>query len=169
MTIIGVMGDGQVHGYNPHAYELGTLIALAGFVLLTGGGAGVMHLASQGAHDAGGLVVGILPSEHETDPKFIQGRYPNPYVHIPIFTGMGDARNVINVTSSDVVVALCGGAGTLSEIALALKAGKHVIILDWPDLTLPDSCPNHLVHYVDDAQSALEKITEIQAFKTSYS
>lgn len=125
-TVIGVMGSGRHidDAARGQAYDLGSRIAKHGWVLLTGGtAAGVMDAASQGAHEAGGLVVGILRSEH--------GGEASAYIDVGIRTGMGDARNVINVLSSDVVIALPGGAGTLSEVALALKSGKTVVALGW--------------------------------------
>lgn len=125
-TIVGVMGSGHpiTQAERARAQHLGALIAGRGWVLLTGGSAsGVMDAASQGAHDAGGLVVGVLRSDH--------GAEATSHLDIAIRTGMGEARNVINVLSSDVVIALPGGAGTLSEIALALKSDKTVIALGW--------------------------------------
>ena len=125
-TVIGVMGSGQPlskHAYDM-AYRLGALIAKHGWVLLTGGTAsGVMDAASRGAHEAGGLVIGVLRGP--------DGAEASSYVDVRIRTGMGDARNVINVLSSDVVVALPGGPGTLSEVALALKSRKPVIVVGW--------------------------------------
>ena len=123
-TVIGVMGAGRPldEAAFSVAYRLGALIAERGWVLLTGGSpVGVMDAASKGASEAGGLVVGVIKSD--------DSRHASRYVDIAISTGMGDARNVINVLSSDVVVALPGGAGTLSEVALALKSGKTVIAL----------------------------------------
>jgi uncharacterized protein (TIGR00725 family) len=76
-----------------------------------------MEAASRGAVEAGGLTVGILPSAAP-----IVG-YPNAWVRIPVFTGAGGARNAFNVLSARLCVAIGGGAGTLSEIALALKSG----------------------------------------------
>lgn len=125
--IIGVMGT---HNEDPEvlplAEELGQALARRGFILLTGGGTGAMRAASLGASRAGGLVIGILPNERR---QKLPG-YPNAYIDIPIYTGMGDARNVINVKTADAVVALPGGPGTLSEIALALKADTPVIALN---------------------------------------
>jgi len=125
-TVIGVMGSGQPlskHAYDM-AYRLGALIAKHGWVLLTGGTAsGVMDAASRGAHEAGGLVIGVLRGP--------DGVEASSYVDVGIRTGMGDARNVINVLSSDVVVALPGGPGTLSEVALALKNRRPVIVVGW--------------------------------------
>ena len=82
--------------------------------------------ASKGACLSGGMVIGILPNDRN---QILPG-YPNAYVTIPIYTGLGDARNVINAITPDVIVALKGSYGTLSEIALALKAGTPVIGLD---------------------------------------
>jgi uncharacterized protein (TIGR00725 family) len=79
-----------------------------------------MEAVCKGAKEAGGLSVGILPGEKEE---------ANEYAGVAIATGMGHARNVIVVKSADAVVALPGGYGTLSEIALALKMGKRVIAL----------------------------------------
>jgi uncharacterized protein (TIGR00725 family) len=123
-AVIGIMGAGEASsGSQSAARELGRLIAERGWVLLTGGRpAGVMAAACAGAREVpGSLTLGILPSSSG-------GAGPN--VDIAVFTGMGDARNAINVLSSDVVVA-CGveGAGTASEVALALKAEKSVILL----------------------------------------
>jgi uncharacterized protein (TIGR00725 family) len=117
-------------------------------VLLTGGrAAGVMDAASKGAREAGGLVIGILPDAG--------GALGSEHLDVAIRTGMGDARNVINVLSSDVVIALPGGAGTLSEIALALNSGKTVIALGWdPGRPFRSSGPGRML----DASSAEEAI-----------
>lgn len=124
-TIIGVMGGAIASEQTTRsAYEVGRLIAENGWVLLNGGrDAGVMAASTLGAHEAGGLVVGILPTDT------VAGCAP---VDIAIPTGLGDGRNIINVHSSRVVIALPGGAGTVSEIALALKVGKPVISLGFP-------------------------------------
>lgn len=125
-TIIGVMGSGE-HGdseLDGLAYRLGAAVAAEGWILLNGGRrAGVMDASAKGASEAGGIVVGILPDADM--------RQATPHLTVAIRTGMGDGRNSLNVLSSDVVIALRGGAGTLSEIALALKAGKPVIALDF--------------------------------------
>jgi uncharacterized protein (TIGR00725 family) len=125
--IIGVMGPGDA---NPDAiavaFELGQLIAIEGWVLLTGGrDSGIMDAACKGAKEAGGLTVGILPGP--------DGEGMSDAVDIPIFTGMGQARNNINVLSSKVVIACGMGPGTASEVALALKAGKKVVLLGSSD------------------------------------
>ena len=122
-AIVAVVGSGD--GIDPAVREaserLGSLIAKKGWTLVTGGRSGVMEAASRGARSERGRVVGILP-----------GRSPdeaNPYVEIPIATGLGDARNAVIATAADVVVAVSGEHGTLSEIALALKLGKPVFTL----------------------------------------
>jgi uncharacterized protein (TIGR00725 family) len=122
--IIGVMGTGEnARAIDlENAYQIGKLIAQQGLVLLTGGrNAGVMHAASQGAKSVNGLTIGILPGDDLTGVS--------EAVDIAILTGMGNARNNINVLSSDVVIACGIGAGTASEIALALKGNKKVILL----------------------------------------
>lgn len=125
-TVIGVMGGATADArVRADAYELGRLIALQEWVLLTGGrDAGVMAESSRGAAEADGLVIGVLPGDST------EGASPN--VHIAIPTGMGDARNAINVLASQVVIALPGGAGTISEVALALKCGRPVVLLGFP-------------------------------------
>lgn len=126
-TIIGVMGpgDGATDQDVESARELGRLIAQQGWILLTGGRrSGVMHAASEGAKSAEGLTIGILPSE--------DGRGRSEFIDIPIVTGMGSARNNINVLSSHLLIACGNGLGTTSEIALGLKASKHVILLNAP-------------------------------------
>lgn len=80
-----------------------------------------MEAAARGAREAGGLTVGILPGD--------SGEDANPYIEIPIATGLGEARNVVNVRAADAVVAVAGRYGTLSEIALALGMGIPVVAL----------------------------------------
>jgi uncharacterized protein (TIGR00725 family) len=124
-TIIGVMGAGEP-GLTTReaARRLGQLVAEAGWVLLTGGRPeGVMEAANAGAKSVPhSLTIGILPSGPEGPVS--------AYVDVAVFTGLGDARNAVNVLSSDVVVA-CGveGPGTASEVALALKARRPTVLL----------------------------------------
>lgn len=123
-TIIGVMGPSeQATDYDlQNAYQLGYLIAQQGWILLSGGrNVGVMEAANQGAKAAGGLTIGILPGNNTSGVSAA--------VDIAIITDMGNARNNINVLSSDVVIACGMGAGTASEIALAIKSNKPVILL----------------------------------------
>jgi uncharacterized protein (TIGR00725 family) len=123
-TVVGVMGSGSDPGPEvlAAAERLGELIADRGWVLLTGGRAsGVMDASARGASAAGGLVVGVLPDA--------DGEGASRHLDIAIRTGIGDARNLVNVLSSDVVIAMAGGCGTLSEVAFALNAGRTVICL----------------------------------------
>jgi hypothetical protein len=120
---IGVMGPGEcTRGEARTARAVGRRIALGGGILICGGGSGVMEAAAQGAREAGGVVVGILPSDDE--------RKANPFVDIPVITGLGNARNAINALTSHALIAIAGGPGTLSEIALALKVGTPVVGLN---------------------------------------
>jgi uncharacterized protein (TIGR00725 family) len=123
---IGIIGSGSDSdaALLQQAGELGAAIAGQGWTLLNGGRAtGIMGASAEGAAKAGGVVVGVLPDADL--------RHASPHLTVAIRTGMGDARNVVNVLSSDVVVALRGGAGTLSEVALALNAGRPVVTLDF--------------------------------------
>lgn len=113
---IGVIGAGSCpDDVREIAREVGRAIGTKGAVLLCGGLGGVMEAAARGAKEAGGLTVGILPGDCAGDA--------NPYIDLPIVTDMGHARNVILVRSSDALIAISGGFGTLSEIAFALKMG----------------------------------------------
>lgn len=105
------------------AMAVGRAIAERGAVLLTGGRSGVMEAASRGAREAGGFTIGILPGASAAESP------PNPYVDLPLYTGLGEARNWVNVCASDALIAIGGGFGTLSEIALALKARKPLVLL----------------------------------------
>ncbi len=108
------------------AYEVGKVVAELGAVLVCGGLGGVMESACRGAKERGGLTVGIIPQQDRT--------FANAYVDIVICTGMGYARNVMVAYSGDVVVALPGQYGTLSEIAFALSIGKTVLGLGTWDI-----------------------------------
>jgi uncharacterized protein (TIGR00725 family) len=120
--MLAVIGAGECDPATAElAREVGRRIAEAGCVLVTGGLGGVMQAASQGACEAGGLVVGILPGEQPSEA--------NPHVGVAIASGMGDARNTILANSADGFVAVGGSYGTLSEIAFALKRAKRVVSL----------------------------------------
>lgn len=158
--IVGVMGSGE--GATPDsvakALELGMLIAQEGWVVLTGGrDVGVMRAVNQGAKKiAGSLTVGILPSA---------ATIPSPDVDIVIVTDMHQARNNINVLSSDVVVACgYGGPGTVSEIALALKAGKSVILLgaDAASVAYFQRLGKRQIHVALEAHAVIAKIKELR-------
>ncbi len=124
--VVGVMGGSSVGPeVERMANQLGGLIAQRGWVLLNGGRKkGVMAASAKGAKAAGGLVIGILPGA--------TSKGASPDLDVAIITGMGDARDAINVLSSDVVIVCPGALGTIAELALALKAGKRVILLGRP-------------------------------------
>lgn len=109
------------------AEEVGRLVAENDGVIICGGLGGVMAAAARGAAAAGGLTVGILPSYDATTA--------NASIGVTIATGMGHARNAVVVASGDVVIALPGSYGTMSEVALALVLGKPVIsVKSWEDV-----------------------------------
>ncbi len=101
------------------AEQVGREIARRGGIVVCGGMEGVMEAAARGAALEGGTVVGILPTPDAEDA--------NPYVTIPIATGMGEGRNVLVARTADAVVAVGGSYGTLSEIAFALKLDVPVV------------------------------------------
>jgi hypothetical protein len=123
---VAVIGDGDPSGPDAHrvlewAEEIGQLLARAGATVVTGGLGGVMRAASRGAVSAGGMTIGILPGA--------DAREANEYVRLSIPTGLGVMRNLVVVTVADAVVAVGGRHGTLSEIGLALRMGRHVVAL----------------------------------------
>jgi hypothetical protein len=123
MVQIGVIGAAECSADGAAlAYEVGTLLAQQGVVLVCGGLGGVMESAARGAKEAGGSTVGILPG--------VEVREANPYIDIKIVTGLSHARNILVVRSSEALIAIEGGYGTLSEIAIALKLGKPVVGLN---------------------------------------
>jgi uncharacterized protein (TIGR00725 family) len=123
---VAVIGEGEPRGPDAHrllewAEEAGQLLARGGATVVTGGRGGVMQAASRGAAGAGGMTIGILPGAdaHEA----------NAFVRQAIPTGLGVARNLVVVTAADAVLAIGGRHGTLSEIGLALRMGRHVVAL----------------------------------------
>lgn len=114
-----VIGSSDETRYKKESREIGRFIAERGWVLVTGGRGGIMEEASRGAFEAKGIVVGILPSDDFAGA--------NEFCTIVIPTGMGYARNAVNLLSADIVVAIGGKSGTLSELAYAWTYGKPVI------------------------------------------
>lgn len=147
--IVGVMGSGT-RPYTQLARPLGTWLAVSGFNLLTGGGAGVMTAVSRAFYETPGrqgVVVGVLPGRVNQETHTPSAGYPNLWVEIPIYTHLpvsGDqgadllSRNHINILSSDVVVALPGNDGTANEMELALRYGRPIIAFLSPGDQLPD-------------------------------
>ncbi len=135
--------------------EVGWEIARQGAVLVCGGRGGVMEAACRGAKEAGGLTVGILPGVVRSEA--------NPYVDVPIVTGLGEARNAIVVRTADAVVAVSGGYGTLSEIGLALKMGRPVVGLGTWELQREGQPVDAVVQVDTPAQAVKAALTLARA------
>lgn len=101
------------------AEAVGRMLAERGAVVVCGGLGGTMEAACRGAKDGGGTTLGILPGFDRADA--------NPYVDVAVATGLGEARNALVARAADALIAVGGEWGTLSEIALALRAGKRVV------------------------------------------
>jgi len=123
--IIAVIGGRKADkNLKKEAEAVGRFIAEKGGILVCGGMHGIMEAAAKGAKQVGGLTVGILPQDHKRDA--------NPYIDIPIATGLGIGRNVVIARTADALIALGGEYGTLSEIAFGLQMGKPVVgIKSW--------------------------------------
>lgn len=120
---IGVIGASEAGADEYKAAELiGSEIARRGGIVICGGMGGVMEAASKGANSQNGLVVGILPGKNYNEG--------NEYINIPIVTGFGHGRNIIVVSSSEIIIAIGGSFGTLSEISFALRLNIPVIGLN---------------------------------------
>lgn len=103
------------------AEEVGYLIGKRGGILVCGGLGGIMEASAKGAKRGGGITVGILPWDKES---------ANPYIDIPIATGLGFFRNNIIINCADCIIGICGRWGTLNEIAMAMGMGKKTVIID---------------------------------------
>ncbi len=128
--------------------DLGAAIAKRGWVLLTGGRSqGIMQGATDGARSAGGLTIGLHPGLHDADDV--------ADADVVIFTGIGYARNMINILTSDVVVCLPGATGTLSEAAYATTYGKPLILFGFDDRGILEDAVR-----VDTLDACIEAIAE---------
>lgn len=144
---IGVIGgDVCSPAEDELAAEVGREIARNNAVLVCGGRGGVMTAAARGVKEVGGYTIGILPGASVRDA--------NPYIDFPVATNMGHARNAIIVQTAQVLIAVSGGYGTLSEIALALKIGKGVVALQ-PQFNIPG------VHLVEEPKAAVSEALAI--------
>jgi uncharacterized protein (TIGR00725 family) len=135
---IGVIGGSDVPPEIAALAEaVGREIARRKAVLVCGGMGGVMEAACKGAFNEGGLTIGILPGDGREQA--------NAYVRIPIVTGVGYARNVAVVKSSQAVIAIDGSYGTLTEIGYALQSGIPVIGLDTWSLSKNETKDNNIL------------------------
>jgi uncharacterized protein (TIGR00725 family) len=153
--VVAVIGGGECSVEEAcFAEELGRRLAEEGIVVVTGGRGGVMAAVSRGAQQAGGLTIGILPGTHPDES--------NPYLDVAIPTGMGELRNGLVVAAGEVVVAIGGEYGTLSEIGLALKVEKPV--LGWrtwrPRHYRGTDAPIIAVSSVDEAMEQIQQFLE---------
>ncbi len=149
MLIISVIGEGNARPeIEDLAEQVGAELARRGHAIVCGGLGGVMQAASKGAKSVGGTTIGILPGD---DPKAA-----NPWIDVPICTGIGHARNVIVVKTGRAVIAVGGAYGTLSEIGHALSDGIPVIGLKtWGMSRSGDEDDGIIV--ASDAEDAVEK------------
>ncbi|MGO8873096.1 MAG: TIGR00725 family protein [Acidimicrobiales bacterium] len=147
-TQIAVIGASDATPPEAAAAEaVGAALAAAGAIVVCGGLGGVMAAACRGAKSAGGLTVGLLPGR---DPSAA-----NPWVDVVVATGLGEVRNSLVVGAASVVVAVGGGYGTLSETALALRAGTPVLGLGTWVLTRPDGAADTgIVPMADPTEAA---------------
>jgi uncharacterized protein (TIGR00725 family) len=147
--IIAVIGDSSCSPEEVKLAEsVGEILAQQGATIVCGGLGGVMEAACRGAKSKGGLTIGILPGQ---DPGTA-----NPWVDIPIVTGIGEARNVAVVKSAQAVIAIGGRYGTLSEIAYALKSNIPVIGLNTWSLSINGREDNSIIQ-VNNATEAVDK------------
>ena len=149
---VAVIGEGDPRGSDASrllewAEEVGALLARSGATVVTGGLGGVMRAASRGAAGAGGMTLGILPGA--------DAREANDYVRQAIPTGLGVVRNLVVVTAADAVLAVGGRHGTLSEIGLALRMGRHVVTLSSWRLEADHRYPGPRVHRARDPREAV--------------
>jgi uncharacterized protein (TIGR00725 family) len=128
------------------AETIGRLLARAGAVLVCGGLGGVMEAAARGCAKEGGTSIGILPGPTRAGA--------NPHLTLSVPTGMGETRNALVVRAADVIIAVAGEFGTLSEIALALKMGTPVVGLNTWELSKGGRASDEIVR-VDTAKDAV--------------
>jgi len=152
---IAVIGPGEAGlGELAVAEEVGAAVASSGAGLVCGGLGGVMEAACRGARSGGGLTLGLLPG--------LDRDAANGWVVVAVPTGLGEARNALVVRAADAVVAIGGGWGTLSEIALALKSGAPVVGLDTWQPALRDA-PVDGVVVATDARGAVAEALRLAA------
>jgi uncharacterized protein (TIGR00725 family) len=130
------------------AEEVGRELARRGAILLCGGLSGVMEAACRGAQSEGGMTIGILPGDSR--------RAANPYVQIPIVTGIGYARNAIIIKSAQAIIAVDGSYGTLSEIGHALQSGIPIIGLNTWSLSINGQADSSII----PAENPAEAVTK---------
>jgi len=158
--IIGVIGNSSCSPEEAKLAEsVGELLAQQGATIVCGGLGGVMEAVCRGAKSKGGLTVGILPGKNSN--------MANPWVDIPVVTGIGEARNVAVVKSAQAVIAIGGGYGTLSEIAYALKSSIPVIGLNTWSLSRNGREDDSIIR-VQSATEAVDKAISLAKRRKNY-
>lgn len=149
---IAVIGPGEASSSTRAlAAEVGAQLAQRDAILVCGGLGGCMAAAASAARALGGTTVGVLPG--------YDAAAASDGIEIPLATGLGEARNVVVVASADAVIAIGGAAGTLSEIALALKLGRRVVGLQTWEVRAPDGSTPPILN-ARDASEAVELALE---------
>ena len=152
---IGVVGSSEpTVELEEIAEAIGSDIGRAGAVLVCGGLGGVMAAACRGAAGVGGLTIGVLPGADRASA--------NEWVQAAVPTGLGEARNCVVVWASDVLIAIGGEYGTLSEVAFALKVGRPVIGVSTWELTRPEGTREPAIIRVD-AKAAVARALVVAA------
>ncbi len=149
---IAVIGGGQCSAQEAELAEtVGRELARRGAILVCGGLGGIMEAACKGASAEGGLTIGILPGDNY--------QAANPYVQIPLATGMGYARNIAVVKSAQAVIAIGGSYGTLSEISHALQSGIPVIGLNTWSLSKNGQLDNSIIPAQNPTEAVNKALT----------
>lgn len=154
-TYISVVGpaDPSDHLY-AHAYELGRLLAKASATVVCGGLGGIMEAVAKGAVERGGVVVGLLPTLDRTSA--------NPYVNVAIPTGLGELRNGLVVRAGDALIAIGGSWGTMSEVALAIRVGMPVILLEsWDVVDADGASAGHGIRVQSPSQAVAAALNAV--------
>lgn len=156
---VTVIGGSRIEDESTYklSVKLGELLVKNNLIVVTGGRGGVMEAVCKGAKNFNGLTMGILPGFDRSEA--------NRYVDVAVVTGLGYARNAVNVLTGDVIVSIGGGFGTLSEISLALTYGKPVIILKGSggvsDLVADNFEIPGKIYVEDSVEAAVKRILEL--------
>lgn len=158
---VAVVGAGSADAQTLETAEaVGRGLGAAKALLICGGRGGVMAAAARGCRAAGGVTLGILPGASAAETG------PNDWIDIAVYTGAGQGRNLIVVLSAEAVIAVGGGWGTLSEIALARKHDRPVVLLgDW-QIVPPDGDLGHGLHRADTAAEAVSFALDLAGGRT---
>jgi uncharacterized protein (TIGR00725 family) len=158
--IISVIGDSSCSPQEAKlAQSVGELLAQQGAIVVCGGLGGVMEAVCRGAKSKGGLTIGILPGQDASTA--------NPWVDIPVVTGLGEARNVVVAKSAQAVIAIGGSYGTLSEIAYAIKSSIPVIGLNTWSLSRNGREDDSIIK-VQSATEAVDKAISLTKRRKNY-